>query len=141
MPVAPNWPLINAQKELQRRRAELPVQLMAGRGGFQTRPYLDYFVSDQERPLQIEALKCTPQAQADATTNGCATVHPTMLLAVLRRKLEAPARVWLLLRHIDNGRGCLALDEARRQLTGPDSPLRVCASRGLPARVSTETVT
>ena len=55
-----------------------------------------------------------------------------MLMAILRRNLEAPARVWLLLRLIDtDGRGWLPVDEARRQLAGKDSPLRCCGPRRL----------
>lgn len=49
--------------------------------------------------------------------------------AQLAPNLEAPARLWLL-RVIDGpGRGWLPLDEARRQLTDPQSPLRCCGRR------------
>ena len=55
-----------------------------------------------------------------------------MLMAILRRNLEAPARVWLLLRLIDDhGRGWLTVEDARRHLTSAESPLRCCGPRRL----------
>lgn len=51
---------------------------------------------------------------------------------MLKQHQEAPGRVWLLLRAIDHdGRGWLTVDEARKQLTGKDSPLRCCGWRRL----------
>jgi hypothetical protein len=51
---------------------------------------------------------------------------------MLRQHLEAPGRVWLLLRAIDrDGRGWLTVEEARRRLTDKESPLHVCGWRRL----------
>ncbi len=59
-------------------------------------------------------------------------VHPDIALAILRAKQAAPGRVWLLLRHADAaGRGAIDERAARRLLSGPDAPLRVCGRRQL----------
>jgi hypothetical protein len=60
------------------------------------------------------------------------TVHPTLLLALLKQHLEAPGRVYLLLRAIDReGRGWLPVDDVRRHLTRKESPLKICGWRRL----------
>ena len=59
-------------------------------------------------------------------------VHPDIALAILRAKKAAAGRVWLLLRHADTtGRGAIDERAARRLLSGPDAPLRVCGRRQL----------
>ena len=51
---------------------------------------------------------------------------------MLKQHLEAPSRVWLLLRLIDrDGRGWLDVDDARRRLTEKGAPLRICGWRRL----------
>lgn len=65
---------------------------------------------------------------------GAATVrlYPDLGLAILRADQAAAGRIWLLLRHLDgDGRGWVSLKEARKQLTGKRSPLRVCGWRQL----------
>ena len=53
-------------------------------------------------------------------------------LAMLRRGLAAPGRLWLLLRHLDgDGRGWVTVAEARARLTGKGAPLRICGWRQL----------
>jgi hypothetical protein len=115
---APNWPLLNAQKELQRRRATVSRSA--------TNPTCvpaDPPPSLTAEPEVISSTVCT-------TKN--ITVHPTILLAMLKQRQEAPGRVWLLLRAIDcDGRGWLTVEEARRQLTDNDSPLHICGWRRL----------
>jgi hypothetical protein len=59
-------------------------------------------------------------------------VYPDMALAILRQEQTAPARVWYLLRHVDDdGRGWLEETAVRRHLTGPESRLRLCGQRQL----------
>lgn len=60
------------------------------------------------------------------------TVHPTVLQTVLKQQLEAPARIYFLLRHLDTqGQGWLAVATAREQLTRKAARLRVCGWRRL----------
>jgi hypothetical protein len=55
-----------------------------------------------------------------------------MLLAMLKQNLEAPGRVYFLLRSLDtDGRGWLEIDHIRRLLTQKDSPWRICGWRRL----------
>ncbi len=59
-------------------------------------------------------------------------VHPTLVLALLKEQLEAPGRVYFLLRYIDRqGRGWLGVKDIRRELTHKESPLRICGWRRL----------
>jgi hypothetical protein len=60
------------------------------------------------------------------------TLPQSLCTAVLQRKVTAPARVWLLLRMLDqDGRGWLPLDDVRERLTGDPSPMRLCGQRHL----------
>ena len=57
---------------------------------------------------------------------------PSLGLAILRHKLAAPARLWLLLRAVDiHGRGMISLETARNIFTDQASPLRFCGQRQL----------
>lgn len=127
-----NWLLHNAQKDLARRRAAVRS------GHFSTAPDRRAAVSDRS------ALASTPSpvvrgpssVVGDPPLATCASstviVHPTILLAILKQDLEAPGRVWLLLRAIDGeGRGWLSVEEARRRLAEKDSPLHICGWRRL----------
>jgi hypothetical protein len=59
-------------------------------------------------------------------------VPPDLAAAFLRHNLAGPARVWLLLRHLDTqGRGWLDVDVARARLTTKASALRICGWRHL----------
>lgn len=112
---APNWPLLNAQKELQRHRAAI------SRGTTLSVPAIP-------APIHTEGA-------GTASPTACSTqtvVHPTILLSMLKQHLEAPGRVWLLLRAIDrDGRGWLTMEDARQRLTGKGSPYRICGWRRL----------
>ncbi len=113
--VAPNWSLLNAQKDLQRRRAA------ASHGTTLSVPAIPAPIHTEEAGI--------------ASPTACSTrtvVHPTILLSMLKQHLEAPGRIWLLLRAIDrDGRGWLDVEDARHLLTGKDSPLRICGWRRL----------
>jgi hypothetical protein len=55
-----------------------------------------------------------------------------MAMGILRQEKAAPARIWLLLRHLDReGRGWLRIDNVKQHLTHKDSSLRVCSWRQL----------
>jgi hypothetical protein len=59
-------------------------------------------------------------------------VYPDMALAILRQEQTGAARVWYLLRHVDDdGRGWLEETAVRHHLTGRESPLRLCGQRQL----------
>ncbi len=57
-------------------------------------------------------------------------LHPDIGLGVLRRKLAAAGRIWLLLRWIDSkGRGWVKLDQMRIRLCDRESAIHVCGWR------------
>lgn len=115
---APNWLLLNAQKELQCRRAAVSRSTT-----FPGCVPADSPPSPAAEPEPASATTCATKS---------VTVHPTILLAMLKQHQEAPGRVWLLLRAIDrDGRGWLSVEDARHHLTGKNSPLRVCGWRRL----------
>jgi hypothetical protein len=59
-------------------------------------------------------------------------VYPGILLGMLERGLEAAGRVWLLLQYLDErGSGWIPVEQARQQLTGQESQLRICSWRNL----------
>lgn len=63
---------------------------------------------------------------------GWVKLHPTIGLGILRSKLAAPARVWLLLRWINkSGSGWVNLKHARHLLCDQESSLKVCSWRHL----------
>lgn len=142
--IRPNWPLYNAIALLNRRREEAGIGRARTSAG--TFPWLDERLAPAGGDESIRspspregagegAVAPDAQDKHPAPQSGVGTVtvvHPTLLLTILRQELEGPARVWLLLRAIDgDGRGWLAGDEARRQLTVPDSPWRCCGRRRL----------
>ena len=121
----PNWLLFNAQKELQRRRATarrsttFPGCMPDASANFPFDP----------EPILIHEAWSVSAASCAAQT---VVVHPTILLAMLRQHLEAPGRVWLLLRAIDrDGRGWLDVEDIRRHFTEKDSPHLICGWRRL----------
>ncbi len=115
---APNWLLLNAQKDLQRRRAS------------SSRSATNLACVPADPPP-------SPTAEPESTSaTTCATktvtVHPTILLAMLKQHQEAPGRVWLLLRAIDHdGRGWLDVEDIRRHLTENGSPYHIFGWRRL----------
>ncbi len=70
--------------------------------------------------------------QPDSPSTAVIKMYPDIALALLRNKLAASGRIWLLLRHLDiKGQGWIDVDTARTQLTAKDSELRVCGWRQL----------
>lgn len=113
-----NWSLRNAQVALQQRRLQLGI----------AKPAVVQTPTNwpETEPAASTSLETTIQSSTTIT------VHPTIAMAILRQHLEAPARVYFLLRVIDSvGRGWLALEQVREQLTKKESPLRVCGWRRL----------
>ena len=116
-----NWALRNAQTALQQRR----LQLGLAQAPCATSTKL-------ETPEQGEY--APPPGNECLSTIASASViaHPTMLLAILKQNLEAPGRVYFLLRSIDTlGRGWLEIEDIRRRLTAKGSPWRICGWRRL----------
>ena len=137
-PASANWPLINAQKELRRRRlnirnSDATAARAGGEGATAWLPLPPPIGSDPPRPPHDATVNRQPGEVGRVVQPPTAvTVHPTMLHAVLRQGKEASTRVWLLLRLADgDGRGWLTVDEARRELTAPGAPLFVCGWRRL----------
>jgi hypothetical protein len=92
-----------------------------------------------ERPERVESAVQSKLLEAadENTPPPCAalteiTLSPTLAAAFLQQKVTALARVWLLLRCLDEaGRGWLEAAEVRELLAGQDSPYRVCKARHL----------
>jgi hypothetical protein len=113
-----NWSLRNAQAALQQRRLQLGI----------AKPATSQTAADW--PDEVPASNPIPDVIPRSSTT--VTVHPTIAMAILRQHLEAPARVYFLLRVIDVvGRGWLPLGLVREQLTKKESPLRICGWRRL----------
>lgn len=113
-----SWTLRNAQVALQQRRLQLGI----------AKPAVVQTPTNwpETEPAASTSLETTIQSSATVT------VHPTIAMAILRQHLEAPARVYFLLRAIDSvGRGWLPLEQVREQLTQKESPLRICGWRRL----------
>ena len=87
------------------------------------------------QPLTQVSIHAEPprnQQDAATTTNTTTSFFPDIGLALLRQSREAVGRIWLLLRHCDmQGKGWIAVDDARNWLTAKDAPLRVCGWRQL----------
>lgn len=87
---------------------------------------------------QPAAQRCEPAkaAERSARRNQKASptvrLYPDMAMAMLRRGVAAPGRLWLLLQHLDKlGQGWLAVTEARTRLCTPGAPLHLCGWRQL----------
>jgi hypothetical protein len=116
-PDVANWLLVNAQKELLRR-----WQVVGKTHPNATPAAADY-------PLRPEEQKDELQGPPQQTV---VVIHPSIAMAILCQHLEAPARIYFLLRVIDQvGQGWLDLEDIRRQLTEKGSPLKVCGWRRL----------
>ncbi len=64
--------------------------------------------------------------------SGSVKHYPDIGLGILRAKLAAPGRIWLLLRWIDRkGSGQIEVERARRLLCEPGSVIKVCGWRQL----------
>ena len=113
-----SWSLRNAQVALQQRRLQLGI----------AKPATTQTAADL--PEEVPTSNANHEAAFQSPTT--ITVHPTIAMAILRQHLEAPARVYFLLRVIDSvGRGWLPLEHVREQLTHKESPLQVCGWRRL----------
>jgi hypothetical protein len=94
-------------------------------------------VEEQRRALQppfSPAPAPTPTGPTSATVpaTGEVKLYPDIALAMLRNEQSACGRIWLLLHHLDQNRcGWLSLEAARRHLSGPASPWRLCSWRQL----------
>ena len=120
----PNWNIRNAQTALQYKRLQAGVITQTGEtpSALLTDTLVGWGKS--------EAL--CPHEQPSAPVTKSVIAHPTMLLAMLKQNLEAPGRVYLLLRSSDGqGRGWLEIEHIRRLLTSKDSPWRICGWRRL----------
>lgn len=117
-----NWLRLNAERELQQRRE------LAGIGTAQTGVSAPSIAVGwgESAPPSVEIPHLLP------AKSQTVVVHPTMLLAMLKQNLEAPGRVYFLLRALDtDGRGWLEIDHIRRLLTQKDSSWRICGWRRL----------
>jgi hypothetical protein len=117
-----NWALRNAQIALQQQRLQLGVAAQA-----------PCVTSSSIEPLGQGEGDLPPSNQgASSIASASVIAHPTMLLAMLKQNLEAPGRVYFLLRSIDtHGRGWLEIADIRQMLTAKDSPWRICGWRRL----------
>ena len=123
----PTWELRNAQKALQQKRLQrgIATDAIAARSQITAWPDTAEVEGDDSAGMRESG---TPALSSTRTV----TVHPTIALAILRRHLEAPARIYFLLRVMDSaGRGWLAIADIRQHLTESGSPLQVCGWRRL----------
>lgn len=113
-----NWELRNARLALQQLRLQHGIATYDEAKVTKTNDW----PTGQEEP-RVDQL-----ANAPTTV----TIHSSIALAILRHHVEAPARVYFLLRVIDSaGRGWLSLDQIRKELTQKGAQLRNCGWRRL----------
>lgn len=115
-----NWAVRNAQAALQEKRLQLGIHPADK--------------NHNHNPLseQGESDIGGGSNQPESLFTKSIIAHPTLLLAMLKQNLEAPGRVYFLLRAIDtDGRGWLEIADIRRLLTTKDSPWRICGWRRL----------
>lgn len=111
--------LTRALRQAQLRRQSPPA------ASYNTRVFSDTDSSQQPTGW-------AKSAPAEASAPAQVILYPDLAAAILRRNLDAPARVWLLLRaHDTNGRGWLSLVNARQLLTTKASPWKVISRRQL----------
>ena len=83
----------------------------------------------------LAAQSIAPIAATDLTPSAAPAsvkLYPDIALALLREERVADARVWLLLRALDeNGRGVWTRRAAYEKLTRDDAPYRLCGDRQL----------
>ncbi|HFC12475.1 MAG TPA: hypothetical protein ENJ56_06485, partial [Anaerolineae bacterium] len=84
----------------------------------------------------LSAASLTGLSEADNPTITQLPQHlaiaPDLAMAILRQAHSAPARIWHLLRLLDqNGRGWVEIAQARQQFCGTDSALRCIGWRQL----------
>ena len=85
--------------------------------------------SDYQSSSADASTPATPKFEQQPQT---IVAHPSLLLAMLRHKVEAIGRIWLLARHLDQtGRGWLSVDDLRNALTNKLAPLRCIGWRRL----------
>jgi hypothetical protein len=123
-----SWLLANAEKELAQRREQAGIQVAAPSAA--PSPLAALIATAQAR--LADRHPPVPDPHLPAPTSQTIVVHPTLVLALLKEQLEAPARVYFLLRYIDRqGRGWLDVEDVRRELTHKESPLKICGWRRL----------
>lgn len=117
-----NWSLRNAQLALQQVRERDGLGLHKPTSTTTLMP-----------PTDLGRGEAPPTNQEPTVFDSKGVIaHPTMVLAMLKQGLEAPGRVYFLLRVIDtDGRGWLEIQNIRRLLTQKESPWRICGWRRL----------
>jgi hypothetical protein len=86
--------------------------------------------SGSEWPIEpvVEYAVSEPQAATPVSVR----IYPDVALGILRQEQTAPARIWYLLRHLDEaGQGWLEETAVRHHLTRRESALRLCGQRQL----------
>ena len=132
-PAIPRTPTSNrllheARAELRHRREMCGVSL----GKALAPPSLDWIAT---LVAQCSPQHASPQPAVMPTPSldrEVVPVYPSILTAMLKKRLEPAGRIYLLLYHLDpQGRGWLSAAHARNKLTDKSSPLRVCGWRRL----------
>jgi hypothetical protein len=122
-----NWARLNAEAELKQRREQAAIQL--------GRDYVSAPVAsghdDKGLPEIVDNATISRHIDGESRSRTV-IVHPSLAVAVLKKNLEAPARVYFLLRAIDqDGRGWLSVEQIRQQLSRKDGAYRICGWRRL----------
>ncbi len=84
--------------------------------------------------IAAESMRATRSdaVAASATHSASITIHPTVLLAMLKQEQAAIGRIWLLARLLDkSGSGCITVETLRKAVTQKESAYYVCGWRRL----------
>ncbi len=97
--------------------------------------------AERQRRAEAASLAWLPRPAAKTATppplnkpeaEVTVTLYPDLGLAMLRKQLTAPGRLWLLLRSMDTkGQGWFWQQDVQQQLTQKDAPLYLCGQRQL----------
>lgn len=130
-PVLVSQQIINAQKELERRRK------LAGTAPYRSPELISpaYFTNAIEEREEIEPHAAETPETPNYTDNSLPETiktYPALLTAFLKNEVAACGRIYLLLKALDiKGGGCLSEELVRTKLTANHSPIRVCTWRRL----------
>lgn len=125
LPAATTWsPLTAAQRQLEARRVREGTRA----------PSTSTVAGAAWPPVTPQIGQTNPSSEPSQTTVLVEhiKVYPGMAVGMLRQGLEAPGRVYWLLRALDReGRGWLPIDEVRRKLCDKSSSWQICGWRRL----------
>lgn len=112
---------------------KLPPHLGWGSTAVSAYVRASYNKKEASRPLEESTYQpktTQPVIQPTARHNDFIVLHPTLAVQMLKKRMAASGRLWLLLKFLDTaGKGWHTIQDARQRLTDKDSRWRICGKR------------